>query len=435
MAGLTAGTGLIVTLLGSRDVRGIRLLEDLGVVPDRFIRHNERKAFEFIRNYAIQYQHLPSIELVEVSTETDFPRAVPPDALQFWAEELIKESSLYFVAGKMMEMKKALSKGNVDLVKQLVGELYFGTENQLGKNVSVSLLDATLKAIEEHDTAQQRGTAVVGVPFGWDYLDTVTGGAHGGDCIVLVSRPGVGKSFVMAQWAVNAYMEGHKILFFPMEMTAPHMARRMLAIGAGVSPTALKLGDMSAFGMREVRAFVESVLDARPSDDFMLAPGDLHMTTESVLVKAMASRPDIIYIDGAYLLEPSDRRTNRAGWENVEQVTKELKRIALSLKIPIILSHQFNREGPKAGISGISRSDAIGQIASIVFGLDTEETAASMEIGGVDYRLLKLLKGRDGETGLLRILYDMRRAVIREDEVIQGAFDEQSDHDDSIATF
>ncbi len=50
----------------------------------------------------------------------------------------------------------------------------------------------------------------------------------------------------------------------------------------------------------------------------------------------------------------------------------------------------------------------------------------------VQFRILKLLKGRDGETGTLRLLYDMQRSKIEQDRVLVGYSEDPSEEGEIV---
>jgi len=41
-------------------------------------------------------------------------------------------------------------------------------------------------------------------------------------------------------------------------------------------------------------------------------------------------------------------------------------------------------------------------------------------MGATRMKTLELLKGREGESGVLRVVYDMQRMIIKQDSIIRG---------------
>ena len=65
-------------------------------------------------------------------------------------------------------------------------------------------------------------------------------------------------------------------------------------------------------------------------------------------------------------------------------------------------------------------SDGVAQLSSIAISLDTVGVEDSTLSLPVQYRTLKLLKGREGETGKIRIELDFNRMVFSQNTVLSG---------------
>ena len=110
-------------------------------------------------------------------------------------------------------------------------------------------------------------------------------------------------------------------------------------------------------------------------------------------------RPDAIYVDGAYMLQP-ERRGAR-GWEAVADTARGLKRdLASALDIPAFASYQFNKEflkakgAEKAGMHMVAGSQEIPWLATVLLGITEEDTVENQDCKRVD-----IMKGRNGEVG------------------------------------
>jgi hypothetical protein len=99
---------------------------------------------------------------------------------------------------------------------------------------------------------------------------------------------------------------------------------------------------------------------------------------------------DILCIDQHSLLE--DDRNARDPVVRAANISKDLKRLQVLKRIPIIAVSQANRsiaEDGKMGLENIAQSDRIGQDSTIVLGLDQKDGVLSVH----------LLKSRDSERG------------------------------------
>jgi len=229
-----------------------------------------------------------------------------------------------------------------------------------------------------------------------------------------------GKSYLMLKMALTAKLAGFFPLFVTMEMSPLQCARRVLAMHAGVPASLIRLGRLSCWGRDKLVSTVRWAGEAQENDrQFLLMRGSLTTTVEDVVLRVRELRPHIVFVDGAYLLRT--RSKSEARWERVTETAEYLKMVASDFNIPLVASYQFNRRGA-GSLGNIAHADAVGQLASIVIGMDDEEQSSTdpMSWGQRSYKLLELLKGREGERGEIRILFDMGRMRIEQDSVVKG---------------
>ena len=101
-------------------------------------------------------------------------------------------------------------------------------------------------------------------------------------------------------------------------------------------------------------------------------------------------------------------------------------KLATDFNIPIFASYQFNRKGA-GDMANIGGSDSVGQLASIVLSLTSEDKDGSQQPWSKrSFKHLQLIKGREGEEGKIRVLFDMRRMIIQQDSILEGVYDEES---------
>ena len=100
------------------------------------------------------------------------------------------------------------------------------------------------------------------------------------------------------------------------------------------------------------------------------------------------------------------------------EVMEALKQFAMTENIAIISTFQFDQKQKLKSLATIMGGQAVGQLASVVIGIENEESSSTFS--PVTYKDLTLYKGREGETGKIRLKYDMNRTSIEQDSVIEG---------------
>jgi hypothetical protein len=149
--------------------------------------------------------------------------------------------------------------------------------------------------------------------------------------------------------------------------------------------------------------------------------GSLKTTIEDIATRVQELRPTILYIDGAYMVQTATK--HKAKWERVSEVAEYMKMMAKDFNIPVIASWQFNRKGP-GSLGNIMYSDSVGQLASIVAAIENDDVEGRTQWDARSTKRFTLLKGREGEKGKLRVMYDMTRMEITQIEVLSGYTDE-----------
>ena len=116
-------------------------------------------------------------------------------------------------------------------------------------------------------------------------------------------------------------------------------------------------------------------------------------------------------VDYLSLVQARDRRLPR--YEQVGDISRSLKRLALQCKLVVIAAQQLNRDierrdSGRPRMSDFRDSGAVEQDADILIGL---ERPIRPDEGDRTHGTLHVLKHRNGETGELAIGFDPQRRL------------------------
>ena len=239
----------------------------------------------------------------------------------------------------------------------------------------------------------------VGLRFGWPTFDKMSGGLGGGDLVSIVGRPGLGKTYMALYAMINAWRQGMTTLFVSMEMKVTPIAQRIAAIATNTSIGELKSGQVSTTKYAGMMSVLGNMKDKQ---GMWIADGSLSATVDDLRMLAQQLQPDLLVVDGAYLLRHPDTQLRR--FDRINSNTESLKQyLAEDLNIPVVATFQLNRKAAdklkknssaEIGVEDIAGSDAIGQLSSVVLGLFEEENIETKL-----KRVVRVMKGRNGETG------------------------------------
>jgi replicative DNA helicase len=191
-----------------------------------------------------------------------------------------------------------------------------------------------------------------------------------------------------------------------MEMTTLVIAQRLAAMQTNTPLTQLLKASLSTSKMKHMKEGLQAMEDN--DTGFYLLDGNLASTGEDVAMLAHQLKPDIVLVDGAYLLGHSDKRIGK--WEKQSANAELLKKdIATGMGIPVVASYQFGKDSNKKKkpdedltMDDVYGSDAMAQLSSVMFGLFEMDTS----VAAMKRRRVSILKGRNGEAGSFYINWD-----------------------------
>jgi len=256
-------------------------------------------------------------------------------------------------------------------------------EGPIGFDVALS------QAVQLAEQALARGGHISGVPSGFTDLDSLLGGLHASDLIIVAGRPGMGKSSLATNMAFHAARlwakdradqaeskRGAPVLLFSLEMAASQLSARILSEQTEIDMRKLRTG---RFTDSEWDRFVHT---AQVLGDLPLYIDD----TGGISIAQIAARSrrlkrekqiGLIIIDYLQLVEPSGRRfENRV--QEISDVTKGLKALAKDLSVPVMALSQLsrgvdNRDDKRPVLSDLRESGSIEQDADVVMFIYREE--------------------------------------------------------------
>jgi replicative DNA helicase len=222
-----------------------------------------------------------------------------------------------------------------------------------------------------------------GITFGFPALDEVTSGAQDGQLITVIGEPKVGKSTLLLRMAKAAHEAGKKVLFIGFEMSNEEQLARFDSMVAGVDHARLMKGKLGPEAEKRLRRQLR-LYHERTSDNPFIMTEDISSTTTvpGVQAKIQQYQPDIIFIDGVYLMDDVDSYTEKGSAQHLTNVTRGLKRLALNSRRPVVCTTQVLTWKMPKKAKGLT-ADAIGYSSSFAQDSDlivgAEHTALDSE--------------------------------------------------------
>ena len=212
---------------------------------------------------------------------------------------------------------------------------------------------------------------ITGVPSGYYDIDRLTAGFHENELIIIAARPAMGKTAFAVNLAVNMAMNAKKtVALFNMEMGAEQLISRMLSSVGQIEASKLRTGKLEHQDWKRVNEAISRLADTKIFIDD--TPG---MTVSEIRAKCrrLANSEDgldIVIIDYLQLISGSARYAGQRQQE-VSEISRSLKTMAMELNIPVIALAQLSRsvegrEDKRPLLSDLRESGSIEQDADIV---------------------------------------------------------------------
>lgn len=258
-------------------------------------------------------------------------------------------------------------------------------------------VDTSLKEFEERS---QRND-IPGIHTGLRKLDDLFGGLQKRRLYYIGARPSQGKSTLLMNLAMNCKKPCG---FFTAESSSTELSNRML----------IRQGRLNG------KQFMNGVLTDKDYNRLVDASGKLydsdnmHIYYEGNLpIYKLVSlayefkrlyKIEAIFVDYLQLLDPMDKKLQRN--EQVAEISKRLKQLAVELEIPVICAVQLRRdaEGNKPKLSDFSDSTQIerdADVAMMIYNLKDEK--GNTKAGNESYLCIE--KNRDGEVKDIKVDY------------------------------
>jgi len=237
-------------------------------------------------------------------------------------------------------------------------------------------------------------------------VDEITGGIRGGEVIIIAARPSVGKSALATTLAYIGGQAFRPSLLFSFEMSPLQIGERLLAMESGISTHNLRSGDLTHEQHDKLNR-ASNQLSSLPiyiKCDPTMTMIDVQGATRTYHRKHSI---EMVVIDYLQLISPADRRIPRE--QQVSEISRACKCLALSLNIPILLLSQLNRQadGRDPKLSDLRESGSIEQDADQVWLLHREEDGP---VGEID---LIVAKNRSGKRGRAKLQFNEQTTQFR----------------------
>ncbi|MGN0437172.1 MAG: replicative DNA helicase [Lachnospiraceae bacterium] len=299
--------------------------------------------------------------------------------------------------------------------KTNIKELLVNSEEELfniskQKNSSTDFADMKDVAIKVLDTIEEnarRKSKVTGIATGFIDLDEKLSGLHGSELIIIAARPAMGKTAFALNIAQYAAMRGNvPTAIFSLEMSKEQLVTRLVAMDSMVDSQSIRTGQILDGDWDKIIDSTHRVgsapmyIDDTPGIDI----ADLRSKCRKL---KQTKGLGLIVIDYLQLMNASGKKESRQ--QEINEISRSLKKLAKELEVPVIALSQLNRaadarEDHRPVMSDLRESGGIEQDADVIMFIyrDDYYNKESEKPGIAE---IIVAKQRNGSTGPIELVW------------------------------
>ena len=397
-----------------------------------------RPLFTVLVNYHSQYGGVPGLAIVEQAVAKVCPdeekrnnhlslvrqcaeKSVPEDQF-LWALDEVRDRWLERERGACLDQAVRVHHGDAQIVD---GESLSGHEvaaryvrsqyDRIDADAGYTQVDAGYLDDELHEVvtdyeAAATGAGPQGVLMGIEAVDTLTGGFHGGELILLYGGTGEGKSMLVTQTAWHAaVMQDKNVLFLTNETPKKQVRLRYisrhsrlpsLGINGGIDAWKIRNGKLDPEEREALYTVLDNVVSGTREGRYgrlslVQLPGGATMREIRSTAHAISAKTslDLVVIDHLMYLSPERPRSTRR--EELAETLRAARELAGSIGVPVLSPWHVNREGDKRAKEGGDRQ--LSDAAECAEAERLADLVLSIRPGPDPHTLaLEILKNRDG---------------------------------------
>jgi replicative DNA helicase len=360
--------------------------------PEDFYDDSNRKLYAHMRDMHDEGRRIDTTLLVErLKNRAEFEmiggaaylaeilQSVPTAANATYYAEIVKnKSTLRSLIHSSTEILRDAYDESVEPREMLnrAEQKIFSILDTRGAGELSNIRDILQEAMVRIDARMKHDHVIGGIETGFRDFDTLTGGLHDSELIILAARPSMGKTALALNIAEHVALQMNTgTLFVSLEMSSVELADRMLCSLAEVNGQRLRNGTISN---EDRRKLVEKAAEMSQAPLFVDDTPSRTITEIAATARRLKRKGGLglVVVDYLQLIEPDNGRDPRQ--EQVAKIARRLKGLARELKVPVLCLAQLNRQAEasrenKPRLSHLRESGAIEQDADVVMFIHREE--------------------------------------------------------------
>ena len=417
-------------------------IEGYDLTPDDFSQERHAAVFRAIQSI-FESQRTPDVLTVidefskipnppESSFVFDLAKNAPiysDETLEQYCSIILEKSlhrSLISICSKSIDESYSQKTKFDDLSDKTTTEL-IDLSNRRHTNSVIPIKELMGKWIEKIHLQEARSSSLQGISSGYPRLDAMCSGLKPGDMVIVAGRPGMGKTGFAINIALSIAKQNLNVLFFSLEMPAEQILNRFISIECSINSKSLLSAKFDPDETKRLWGNFDYIanLPIHIDESSSLTISELRSKAKKLDAELRKkSNPkrtdtpnklDCIFIDYLQLMDCTSYKDDVV--HQIEYNSKNIKKLAKDLNIPIIAMAQLNRNiedrrggkiengGKKPMLSDLKGSGSIEQDADMVLFIHREDQYKTKEEDKTNEAEIFIEKNRHGPTGKVKFRF------------------------------
>jgi archaellum biogenesis ATPase FlaH len=396
-------------------------LAEVGDIQARFFTNDKwREAFTYITSYYRDHGEVPSLRVMI----NDCPKVRLVDTDEPWGDLIHRLQKQHvrgiinqYLSDVVADMEEIDVNGDpqipdIDMAVNRLGALVGKIHNDVPKGRDVDVTQNGSERLARYRERKNNPGMMVGIPSGFETIDRATQGFQPGQLITLTGLTKASKSVFALLMAKAAQEAGKRVLYITFEMTCEEQEQRLDSYRAGFNDMKLLSGNITEEEWSRLEAAVAETENLPP-----LVFSEDCMTVTAIGAKIDLLKPDIVVVDGVYMME-DEIGESKGSPQALANIVSSLKFMAMNREICIIdvtQSTPARTKGEVLNHDSIMGSRAFTQYSNVVIGVERTED--------VNMRKLRIIMTRRGTPTECLVMMDFNTGTFMELEAMDDDLD------------
>lgn len=416
MAGFDYEGGLIARVVIDGDITPAL---EARILPAWFVDEQHREVWTHIATHFRDYGEVPTEKMLRYDWP-DYALVEPDASLKVYIDRIADRRRNNLLGETLAEAASELENGDSALAADVLARGLTRVYSEVSTLRDIDLTTSWLERLEKYEWYAANRGKLLGIPMGVRTIDEALAGFQPEQLITFAGKQKSGKSYMLMHSALTAHRNGSTVLFISFEMSNDEQAARHDALISQVDHSALIRGESS----EKMRNKVQKALKRRKNMQPFVLSSDPSggNTISSVAAKIEQYKPDIVFVDGVYLM--ADEENGRDERQQLTNITRGFKRLAQRTRLPIIITTQalewkIGRRGLQT--SSLGYTSSFGQDSDALIGFESID-----EDNDPGLKRVKILDARNAPRVSTLVRWDFEEGTMQEleDDDQQAAWDD-----------